>query len=101
MTIFCSTSSFSNDAEISFQFHRCNRLTWHLHLLEPFGQSSLIRSFHNAYDLSLRQVKKTSIWLHVGSFWAAFAIWLICSRVRAPAGTVWLLMNLGIIFFIL
>jgi hypothetical protein len=34
----------------------------------------------------------------IGSFWAACAIWLICSRVRAPAGTVWLLMNLGIAF---
>ena len=34
----------------------------------------------------------------VGSFWAACAIWLICSLVKAPAGTVWLLMNLGIVF---
>jgi hypothetical protein len=34
----------------------------------------------------------------IGSFWAACAIWLICSRVWAPAGTVWLLMNLGIVF---
>ena len=64
MTILCSPSGLSNYAEVSFQFHRCNRLTWHLHLLEPCGQGSLIRSFHNAYDLSLRQVQKTSIWLH-------------------------------------
>lgn len=28
------------------------------------GQGSLIRSLHNAYDLSLRQVEKTSIRLH-------------------------------------
>jgi hypothetical protein len=64
MAIFCSASSFFNGAEVSFQFYGCNRLTWHLHLLEPCGQGSLIRSLHNAYDLSLRQVEKTSIRLH-------------------------------------
>jgi hypothetical protein len=64
MAIFRSLSSFFDGAEVSFQFYGCNRITWHLHLLEPCGQGSLIRSLHNAYNLSLRQVEKTSIRLH-------------------------------------
>jgi len=51
------------------------------------------------HTISLRQVGKLRYGCTVGSFWAACAIWLICSRVRAPAGTVWLLMNFGIIPF--
>ena len=64
MAIFRSPSSFFDGAEVSFQFYGCNRITWHLHLLESCGQRLLIRSLHNAYDLSLRQVEKTSIRLH-------------------------------------
>ena len=64
MAIFRSLSSFFDGTEVSFQFYGCNRITWHLHLLEPCAQGSRIGSLHNAYDLSLRQADKTSIRLH-------------------------------------
>src|SRR6516165_4272365 len=41
-----------------------NRVTWHLHLREPCAQGWPIRNLHIAYNLSLRQVEKTSIRLH-------------------------------------
>jgi hypothetical protein len=40
MAIFRSPSFFDG-AEVSFQFYGCNRITWHLHLLEPCGQGSV------------------------------------------------------------
>src|SRR5262249_39269448 len=98
MAIVCWTSSFFNRAEVSFQFYGCNRVTWHLHLLEPCGQGPLIGSLHNASIFLCDRLRKLRYGCTVGSFWAACAIWLICSRVKAPAGTLWLLMNLGIIF---
>ena len=93
-----SASSFFDGAALSFKFYRSDRITWHLHFLEPCCQGLLIRGLHDAYIFPSDRLEKLRYGCTVESFWAASAILFICSRVRAPTGTVWLLMNLAIIF---